>query len=109
MNADQLVAQLKALAHPERLRLVNLLAHPEQFPDNLVDTVEVGVCVNDLATAAQLPQSTASHHLAQLRRAQLVQLTKSGHWRYVRPNTGQLAELAQVIASLGTTPAAALD
>src|ERR1700748_2594176 len=49
--------RLKALADPVRVKLVSLLFNSDSG----------AVCGCDLATAVELSESTASHHLAQLR------------------------------------------
>lgn len=100
---DPRVARLKALAHPDRLRLLELLDEPERFPDNLVDARAVGVCVNDLAVAAELPQSTASHHIGILEKAGLLMTTRHGQWKYARPDADALDELARDVTRLGGT------
>ena len=99
-TADSLLPVLKALAHPHRLALVALMQRPEQFPDNLVDPSTIGVCVNDLAKAAGLAQSTASYHLGALREAGLVEETPHGQWRYVRVRPDGFAGLADDIGAL---------
>ncbi|MDY0061118.1 MAG: metalloregulator ArsR/SmtB family transcription factor [Myxococcota bacterium] len=69
-RAADLVAGLKGLAHPNRLRLVAyLLLHGEQK-------------VGDLVRELQLPQAAASQALATLRRAGQVQVRKQGGFRY---------------------------
>ena len=98
---DARVMRLKALAHPDRLRMLELLGEPEQFPDNLVDARAVGICVNDLAKAAGLPQSNASHHLGILERAGLVSCTRHGQWKYARPAGDVLDGLAAEVQALG--------
>lgn len=55
----------KAFADPTRLRILNLLrAHP--------------LCVCELIAVLKLPQSTASRHLAYLKRAGLVESREEG-------------------------------
>ena len=49
------VLRARAAQHPDRLRLLRLMGEPAKFPGNLVDVRAVGVCVNDLAKAAELP------------------------------------------------------
>ena len=100
-TSDERVTRLKALAHPDRLRLLELLDEPEHFPENLVDPRSVGVCVNDLAKAAELPQSTASHHLSILEKAGLLTTTRHGQWKYARPDAAALAELGAMVGLLG--------
>jgi len=97
---ERLARQLKVLGHPDRLRLLRLLAAPERFPGNLVDARTVGVCVNDLAKAAGLPQSTTSHHLGLLQEAGLLVATEHGPWRYIRPNREAFAHLGRDLADL---------
>lgn len=94
-------AALKALGHPARVELLQLMAQPKRFPDNLVDPVAVGVCVNDLAKVAGLPQSTTSTHLTVLARAGLLNITQHGQWRYARPNREALDQLGNFLAQLG--------
>lgn len=100
-STDDRVTRLKALAHPDRLRLVELLGEHERFPDNLVDTREVGICVNDLAQAAGLPQSNASHHLGILEKAGVVTCTRHGQWKYARTTPEVFDELAAILRDLG--------
>ena len=60
---------LAAFADPTRLRILNLLRSGEQ-------------CVGDLVQLLQVPQSSASRHLAHLRSAGLVDTRKAGLWVY---------------------------
>jgi ArsR family transcriptional regulator len=68
---DVSIELFKAFADPVRLRLLNLLADGE-------------VCVCHLHKALALPQSTASRHLAYLRKRGLVVGRKEGLWVYYR-------------------------
>jgi ArsR family transcriptional regulator len=100
-ETDEILARrLKVLGHPDRLRLLRLLTQPERFPGNLVDPVRVGICVNDLAKAAGLPQSTTSHHLGLLQEAGLLVSTEHGSWRYIRPDGAAFAELGAAVKGL---------
>jgi ArsR family transcriptional regulator len=65
----------KALSDPIRLRIIALLRYGE-------------VCVCDIHGALNVPQPTASRHLAYLRRAGLVTTRRTGLWVHYR-----LAEL----------------
>ena len=60
-----LARQLKALGDPTRLAIIALLVRREH-------------CVCDLMTALALPQSTCSHHLGVLKRADLVRDRRGG-------------------------------
>ncbi len=61
------VERFKALGHPARLRLAAMLARGE-------------LCVCQMTAGLQLAPSTGSAHLAELRRAGLVQERKDGRW-----------------------------
>lgn len=61
----------KALADETRLRIVALLTRGE-------------LCVCDLMSILDLPQSTVSRHLAYLRNAGLVTDRRQGVWMYYR-------------------------
>jgi len=66
-TAPALPAVLKALADPTRMRILALLGSGE-------------VCVCHIHTALDIPQPTASRHLAHLKKAGLVQSCKVGLW-----------------------------
>lgn len=82
----------KALADRTRLRILRLLARGE-------------VCVCDIHSSLQVPQPTASRHLAYLRRAGLVATRRKGLWVHYR-----LAELADPhVRALAASAIDALD
>jgi ArsR family transcriptional regulator, arsenate/arsenite/antimonite-responsive transcriptional repressor len=62
---------LKALAEPTRLRILALLAAGE-------------ICVCHIHTALEVPQPTASRHLAYLKKSGLVEDRKVGLWKHYR-------------------------
>jgi ArsR family transcriptional regulator, arsenate/arsenite/antimonite-responsive transcriptional repressor len=62
---------LKALADPTRLRILALLAAGE-------------ICVCHIHTALDVPQPTASRHLAYLKKSGLVEDRKVGLWKHYR-------------------------
>lgn len=64
----------KALSDPTRLRCLSLLVNHEEL------------CVCELTQALGLPQPKVSHHLAGLRKAELVSDRKVGLWIYYRLN-----------------------
>lgn len=68
---DALEGLFKALADRTRLRILGLLATGE-------------VCVCDIHDSLDIPQPTASRHLAYLRRAGLVATRKDGLWVHYR-------------------------
>lgn len=62
-------AKFRAFSDQTRLRILHLLRAGE-------------LCVNDLVEIIDVPQPTASRHLACLRRAELVVTRKSGQWTF---------------------------
>src|SRR5687768_14172618 len=70
-NRNGADAKFRAFSDPTRLRILHLLQAGE-------------LCVNDLVEIINVPQPTASRHLAYLRRAELVVTRKEGQWIYYR-------------------------
>jgi ArsR family transcriptional regulator len=60
-------AKFRAFSDVTRLRILHLLQDGE-------------LCVNDLVAIIDVPQPTASRHLAYLRKAELVTTRKDGQW-----------------------------
>ena len=82
-EADTLAGQLKALADPNRLKLVSMLA-----------TAPGGeLCGCDLPEALGKSQPTTSHHLHQLMDACLIEREQRGKWAWFRLRGDQLAAL----------------
>lgn len=79
----------RALADRTRLRILHLLTGGE-------------VCVCDLTAVLDVPQPTASRHLAYLRKAGLVTARKDGYWSYYTlvPSRGELhAKLLECVGA----------
>lgn len=72
-RVDRTVDFLRALADPTRLQMVGMLQR-----------AEAPVCVCDFTAAFHLSQPTISHHMAKLRSAGLVEVTRRGIWSYYR-------------------------
>lgn len=70
-EADALTADLSILAHPVRLRLLDVLAGSES-----------AVCQCDLEGVVPVKQPTLSHHLKLLREAGLIVCERRGLWTY---------------------------
>ena len=90
MNAEaalEVALRLKALADPTRIQLISIL---------LTDATGE-VCTCDLATAVDLAESTVSHHLGQLRKAGMVESTRTGMNVYHRVRTDALEALRVVL------------
>ena len=71
--AVRLAAVLKALAEPNRLRLVSLIA---------ANATAGATCVCDLIEPVGLSQPTVSHHLKVLTDAGLLEREQRGKWAY---------------------------
>ncbi len=72
-KVDESVEVLKALADPTRLQMISIL---KRAPEP--------VCICDFTAAFDLSQPTISHHMAKLREAGLVDVSKAGIWAYYR-------------------------
>jgi ArsR family transcriptional regulator len=70
-EAEALAAKLKALAHPVRLQMVEMLSR-----------LGGEVCVCDIGAQFDLAQPTISHHLKVLRQAKLIDCEPRGVWLY---------------------------
>ncbi|MDX8141528.1 metalloregulator ArsR/SmtB family transcription factor [Lentzea sp. BCCO 10_0061] len=92
-EAGQIATLFKALAHPARVQLMNLLVGSEHE-----------VCVYDLTMAMGLAQSTVSHHLKQLVGSGLLNREQRGIWAYYSVNRDAMRNLG-VVVELGETVA----
>lgn len=88
-----LVEQLKAASHPIRLRVLALLDSGE-------------LCVCQIAETLQVPQSSVSEALRELRRAGFVVERKEGRWVFmsVIPKKQATPLLKGLLAEAGTLP-----
>ncbi|WP_349360068.1 metalloregulator ArsR/SmtB family transcription factor [Stappia sp.] len=102
-DAGSLEAGLKALAHPVRLEILQILSTRET------------ACCGDLVRRLPLAQSTVSQHLSVLRQAGLIDMRGDGrccHYFLARPALDLLSrDVAHLFASLcpasgAATPAA---
>lgn len=86
-EAADLARRLKALADPQRLRLLSLLM---AAPDG-------EACTCDLTEPLGLSQPTVSHHLRRLHEAGLVTAERRGVSSYYRADPDALRTLAAVL------------
>lgn len=89
LSDDETVATaalFKALADPQRVRIVNLLA-----------TGGEPVCVCDLTSALDVSQPTVSHHLKKLVTAGLLDREQRGTWAYYSLNRDAARRLADIV------------
>jgi DNA-binding transcriptional ArsR family regulator len=89
-DPGSLATQFKALAHPDRLRmLVKLLASTTGGRSG-----RSFCCVGDLAREVDLAPSTVSHHLKELRQAGLIEVERRGRQIECRTGGDTLRRLA---------------
>ncbi len=88
-EAAALAAVLKALADPNRIKILHRLA--SAAPD--------GVCVCDLTEPLGIAQPSVSHHLGVLRRAGLVERRREASFAYYSPVPGALDRLASLLGT----------
>lgn len=70
-DLEDLTSIYAALADPTRLRILSLLGHEE-------------ICVCHIHASLDVPQPTASRHLAYLRKSGLVEARRDGIWMHYR-------------------------
>jgi ArsR family transcriptional regulator len=90
----------KGFSDPLRLRILHLLRGGE-------------LCVCDLVEILKVPQATASHHLAYLKRSGLVTNRRERYWTYYAVVPGRTAFHKKLLECLDTcfvaVPALAVD
>lgn len=99
-SRDKRLEQLRALADPTRLRIMELLKKTGCCSCDGVDDRAAGMCVCDLERELKLSQPTITHHLQVLRRAGLVDCVRIGTWLYCRRNEAGLRVLEAAVAGL---------
>ena len=90
-EAGALADMFKAIGHPIRLQIVDLLS---QFGGQ--------VCVCDIEAHFTLSQPTISHHLRVLRQAGLVEAEQRGLWVYYVTAPAALARLQEFLSALAS-------
>ena len=89
-RAEELSKQFKAIADPNRLRLVSLIS----------SSADNEACVCDLTEPLNLGQPTVSHHLKVLVDAGILHREKRGVWAYFSIVPGALDSLAGVLTEV---------
>jgi len=86
--ANDVDLMFRAFADPTRLRILHLLTRGE-------------LCVCEIVGTLDIPQPTASRHLAYLRRAGLVASRQEGHWQHYRLTPPRNAFHKKLLECLG--------
>jgi len=94
LDTARAVQLFHALSDPTRLSVLRRLRFGEQ-------------CVCNLTDALDAAQSRLSFHLKVLKDAGLVADRREGRWMYYTVNPDALAEIADAVELLGSTPTAA--
>jgi len=97
---EKRLAQLRALADPTRLKILELLKKPGCCSVPAIGAQKAGMCVCDLTGPLALTQPTVTHHLKVLREAGLVECEKIGAWLYCRVNSKAFKELSAALAKV---------
>lgn len=99
------VEALKALAHPIRLGIVQLLADKRSHGvDDETCCASSEICVCKITDLFHVSMATISHHLRLLREAGLVESRRDGAWIYYSLRRERLRDVAGAlayVASLG--------
>jgi ArsR family transcriptional regulator, arsenate/arsenite/antimonite-responsive transcriptional repressor len=94
LTDQQLLAALKAVADPTRLRILRLLKQKGQCSIGKPS----GLCACDIEEQIKLSQPTISHHMSVLTRAGLVLAKKEGLWTWYRRNEQVLKQVTRALA-----------
>ncbi|NBC15914.1 MAG: metalloregulator ArsR/SmtB family transcription factor [Bacteroidetes bacterium] len=90
-EVDRRVDQLKAMAHPVRLQMVDLIYHNGGE-----------ICVCEFMDVFDLSQPTISHHLKVLREAGLIMSRREGTFVYHQVVPGSFVALRELMQRFGT-------
>ncbi len=97
---DEFSSQLKALADPVRLAILEFLLDP--IPTCCVQ--EEGVCACDFENVLSLSQPTVSHHMKILVQAGFVRPKKRGRWVYYHLNPVAFEKVREKLTPFAHAP-----
>jgi len=94
----EIVPALRALANPQRARIMDWLLDPtDHFPPQRDgDLVRDGVCVGAITDKTKLTQPTVTSHMKTLESAGLVTSQKIKNWVFYKADRTALDQIAQV-------------
>ena len=95
------VAALKALANPNRLKIIDWLAHPrENFPPQVDgDLVEDGVCLANIVDKLGLAQPTVTNHMHTLAEAGLVTSKPVKNWVFYKLDPSAMEKVLKSLSA----------
>jgi ArsR family transcriptional regulator len=82
---------LHAIADPARRRILRALKEKGGCSIGK----RTGLCAADIEQRVKLAQPTISHHMRILEKANLVEATRQGHWRWYRRNEKLINEMTK--------------
>ena len=87
--------QLKAIANPKRLQIIEWIVQPTEHFEPQVDgdLVIDGVCIGRIVDKIGLSQPTVTNHMQVLEEAQLVSSKKIKNWVFYKPNQKEIQRL----------------
>ncbi|WGE66822.1 ArsR family transcriptional regulator [Actinobacillus equuli subsp. haemolyticus] len=93
----ELVEIFKVLANEHRLQMLRWIKSPEQHFRGAEFTADAiaadgGVCVQAITIKSGLAQSVVSGYLNSLKKAGLVEISRSGKWTYYRYNAEKIEQ-----------------
>jgi ArsR family transcriptional regulator len=91
-------ALIKAIAHLARRDILEWLKQPHKYFPEQHHGMELGVCLGEIARRCGLSQSTVSTHMAQLKRAGLVEMQRAGTFRFFKRNEAAITLFLQSLA-----------
>lgn len=98
--------QIKALANETRMDILRVLDDPGRHfaHQESADPVEIGVCVQLLASYFGVSQPTMSRHVELLRRANFLSAKRQQKWTYCSRNEAALRDYSKwLVATLNLT------
>lgn len=87
MNYEKKVKCLKAIAEPNRMKIIHLLSSGT-------------MCACDVLDYFDFTQPTLSHHMKVLEKAQIISVEKKGQWHYYTLETTFIEELLSAMKAL---------
>ena len=91
----------KVLSNQVRIDMLSWLKKPEEnFPKQVnVPNFDDGVCVCHIQNKTGLSQSTVSHYLTMLQKANLLIATRHGKWTYYKRNENEILKYIQTLSN----------
>ncbi len=96
----ELLEIIKSLSNETRLNILEWLKDPfNHFPEEELneETLQLGVCVSDIAKKAGMSIPTVSDYLKTMSAANILIATRKGQWTYYKRNEKLIQDLSDYI------------